>query len=32
MNELKPQVPVTDTKTAFWNAYMKVADEHDKEF
>ncbi|KAJ7836928.1 hypothetical protein B0H13DRAFT_2368453, partial [Mycena leptocephala] len=29
---LKPQVPVTDEKTAFWNSYMKLADECDKEF
>ncbi|KAJ6602868.1 hypothetical protein DFH09DRAFT_969233, partial [Mycena vulgaris] len=29
---LKPQAPVPDKKTAFWNAYMKLADEHDKEF
>ncbi|KAJ7769372.1 hypothetical protein B0H16DRAFT_254907 [Mycena metata] len=29
---LKPQVPSTDKKTAFWNSYMKLADEHDKEF
>ncbi|KAJ7769367.1 hypothetical protein B0H16DRAFT_254857 [Mycena metata] len=29
---LKPQVPITDKKTAFWNSYMKLADEHDKEF
>ncbi|KAJ7719284.1 hypothetical protein B0H16DRAFT_408107 [Mycena metata] len=28
---LKPQVP-TDKKTAFWTSYMKLADEHDKEF
>ncbi|KAJ7340587.1 hypothetical protein DFH08DRAFT_938517 [Mycena albidolilacea] len=29
---LKPKVPVTDRKTAFWNAYKNLADEHDKEF
>ncbi|KAJ7735006.1 hypothetical protein B0H16DRAFT_1892349 [Mycena metata] len=29
---LKPQVPTTDKKTAFWTSYMKLADEHDKEF
>ncbi|KAJ7769364.1 hypothetical protein B0H16DRAFT_254765 [Mycena metata] len=29
---LKPQVPSTDKKTAFWNSYMKLADEYDKEF
>ncbi|KAJ7144195.1 hypothetical protein C8R44DRAFT_916141, partial [Mycena epipterygia] len=29
---LKMQVPMTDKKTAFWNSYMKLADEHDKEF
>ncbi|KAJ7769401.1 hypothetical protein B0H16DRAFT_1881938 [Mycena metata] len=29
---LKPQVPPTDNKTAFWISYMKLADEHDKEF
>ncbi|KAJ7769411.1 hypothetical protein B0H16DRAFT_1778975 [Mycena metata] len=29
---LKPQAPTTDKKTAFWNSYMKLADEHDKEF
>ncbi|KAJ7113039.1 hypothetical protein C8R44DRAFT_984876 [Mycena epipterygia] len=28
---LKTQAPVTD-KMAFWNSYMKLADEHDKEF
>jgi hypothetical protein len=22
----------TDEKTAFWSAYMKLADEHDKQF
>ncbi|KAF7345170.1 hypothetical protein MSAN_01893300 [Mycena sanguinolenta] len=27
---LKPP-PVTDKKTKFWNSYMKLADEHDKE-
>ncbi|KAJ6602849.1 hypothetical protein DFH09DRAFT_1470867 [Mycena vulgaris] len=29
---LKPQAPTPDKKTAFWNSYMKLADEHDKEF
>ncbi|KAJ7909434.1 hypothetical protein B0H13DRAFT_2330376 [Mycena leptocephala] len=29
---LKPQVPVTEEKTAFWNSYMKLADECGKEF
>ncbi|KAJ7125763.1 hypothetical protein C8R43DRAFT_1111438 [Mycena crocata] len=29
---LKPPVPVVDKTTAFWNSYMKLADEHDKEF
>jgi hypothetical protein len=29
---LRPQLPVPDKKTAFWNAYMKLADEHDNEF
>ncbi|KAJ7096136.1 hypothetical protein C8R44DRAFT_950832 [Mycena epipterygia] len=29
---LQIKVPVTDTKTAFWNAYKNVADEYDKEF
>ncbi|KAJ7113177.1 hypothetical protein C8R44DRAFT_236006 [Mycena epipterygia] len=29
---LKSQTPVTDNKTTFWNSYMKLADEHDKEF
>ncbi|KAF7360759.1 hypothetical protein MVEN_00807900 [Mycena venus] len=29
---LRPQAPVSDKKTAFWNSYMKLADEHDKEF
>ncbi|KAJ7487317.1 hypothetical protein B0H11DRAFT_2410066 [Mycena galericulata] len=29
---LKPQSPVTDKKTAFWNSYMKLADEYDREF
>ncbi|KAJ7659218.1 hypothetical protein DFH06DRAFT_437967 [Mycena polygramma] len=29
---LKPQGPPTDKKTTFWISYMKVADEHDKEF
>ncbi|KAJ7479713.1 hypothetical protein FB451DRAFT_164118 [Mycena latifolia] len=30
LEALKPPVP--DKKTAFWNAYMKLANEHDKEF
>ncbi|KAJ6482021.1 hypothetical protein DFH09DRAFT_1463649 [Mycena vulgaris] len=29
---LKHQAPTPDKKTAFWNSYMKLADEHDKEF
>ncbi|KAF7356175.1 hypothetical protein MVEN_00948500 [Mycena venus] len=29
---LKLQEPVTDNETAFWNAYMKLADEYDKDF
>ncbi|KAJ7210786.1 hypothetical protein GGX14DRAFT_624925 [Mycena pura] len=29
---LKPPVPVTDKKSTFWTSYMKLADEHDKEF
>jgi hypothetical protein len=29
---LKPPVPIPDKKTAFWNSYMKLADEHDEEF
>ncbi|KAF7366243.1 hypothetical protein MVEN_00501600 [Mycena venus] len=29
---LKPQAPLMDEKMTFWNAYMKLADEHDKEF
>lgn len=29
---LKLQAPDTDPKAAFWEAYMKMADEHDKEF
>ncbi|KAJ6592885.1 hypothetical protein B0H19DRAFT_975617, partial [Mycena capillaripes] len=29
---LKPQAPATDKKTTFWNSYLKLADEHDKEF
>ncbi|KAJ6602863.1 hypothetical protein DFH09DRAFT_1470940 [Mycena vulgaris] len=29
---LKMQAPTPDKKTAFWNLYMKLADEHDKEF
>ncbi|KAJ7113058.1 hypothetical protein C8R44DRAFT_797132 [Mycena epipterygia] len=29
---LQPPATVTDKKTTFWNSYMKLADEHDKEF
>ncbi|KAJ7925464.1 hypothetical protein B0H13DRAFT_2654280 [Mycena leptocephala] len=29
---LKPQALATDKKTAFWNSYMKLADDYDKEF
>ncbi|KAJ7210782.1 hypothetical protein GGX14DRAFT_565386 [Mycena pura] len=29
---LKPPVPVADKKSTFWTSYMKLADEHDKEF
>ncbi|KAJ7186545.1 hypothetical protein C8R46DRAFT_276420 [Mycena filopes] len=29
---LKPPDLATDKKTAFWNSYMKLADEYDKEF
>ncbi|KAF8202018.1 hypothetical protein K438DRAFT_1965469 [Mycena galopus ATCC 62051] len=29
---LKPQAPATDKKSTFWTSYMKLADEHDKEF
>jgi hypothetical protein len=29
---LKPQATTSDKKTAFWASYMKLADEHDKEF
>ncbi|KAJ7935300.1 hypothetical protein B0H13DRAFT_523507 [Mycena leptocephala] len=29
---LKQEAPVTDKQTAFWNSYMKLADEHDEEF
>ncbi|KAJ7214474.1 hypothetical protein GGX14DRAFT_542189 [Mycena pura] len=29
---LKPPVPVTDKKSTFWTSYMKLADEHDREF
>ncbi|KAJ7268488.1 hypothetical protein C8J57DRAFT_345733 [Mycena rebaudengoi] len=32
IESLKPQAPIPDKKTAFWNSYMKLADEHDKEF
>ncbi|KAJ7268480.1 hypothetical protein C8J57DRAFT_345631 [Mycena rebaudengoi] len=32
MKSLKPQAPISDKKTAFWNSYMKLTDEHDKEF
>ncbi|KAJ7661334.1 hypothetical protein DFH06DRAFT_373025 [Mycena polygramma] len=31
LQALKPKPPTTDTKTAFWNAYKTLADEHDKE-
>ncbi|KAJ7652747.1 hypothetical protein DFH06DRAFT_1475136 [Mycena polygramma] len=31
VESLKPSAP-TDKKTRFWTTYMKVADEHDKEF
>jgi hypothetical protein len=29
---LRLPVPVTDKKNTFWTSYMKLADEHDKEF
>ncbi|KAF7334572.1 hypothetical protein MVEN_02287100 [Mycena venus] len=29
---LRPPAPSTDKKTAFWNSYLKLADEYDKEF
>ncbi|KAJ7484183.1 hypothetical protein FB451DRAFT_1028090, partial [Mycena latifolia] len=29
---IRPQLPATDKKTNFWNAYKTLADEHDKEF
>ncbi|KAF7348705.1 hypothetical protein MVEN_01389300 [Mycena venus] len=32
LEALKPKPPATNTKTAFWNAYKALADEHDKEF
>ncbi|KAJ7670685.1 hypothetical protein DFH06DRAFT_1037705, partial [Mycena polygramma] len=32
LEALKPKPPVTDKKTAFWNAYKTLADEHDREF
>ncbi|KAF7360767.1 hypothetical protein MVEN_00808700 [Mycena venus] len=32
VDALRPQAPASDKKTAFWNSYMKLADEHDKEF
>ncbi|KAJ7237248.1 hypothetical protein C8J57DRAFT_1479003 [Mycena rebaudengoi] len=32
IESLKPQAPIPNKKTAFWNSYMKLADEHDKEF
>ncbi|KAJ7806581.1 hypothetical protein B0H14DRAFT_3882310 [Mycena olivaceomarginata] len=32
LEALKPHVLAPDKKTAFWNAYMKLGDEHDKEF
>ncbi|KAJ7741202.1 hypothetical protein DFH07DRAFT_981820 [Mycena maculata] len=28
----KPQAPTMDKKTTLWNAYMKLADEYDKDF
>ncbi|KAF8176446.1 hypothetical protein K438DRAFT_2022634 [Mycena galopus ATCC 62051] len=28
---LKPPAAIQDTKTAFWNSYMKLADEYDRE-
>ncbi|KAK6977649.1 hypothetical protein R3P38DRAFT_3471867, partial [Favolaschia claudopus] len=30
--ELKPKPPTTDKKTTFWNGYMALANEYDKEF
>ncbi|KAJ7720011.1 hypothetical protein B0H16DRAFT_391966 [Mycena metata] len=32
LEALKPPAPTADRKTTFWNTYMKLADEHDKEF
>ncbi|KAF7333404.1 hypothetical protein MVEN_02356200 [Mycena venus] len=32
VESLKPSAPIADTKTAFWNAYMQLADDYDKEF
>ncbi|KAJ7268495.1 hypothetical protein C8J57DRAFT_1469131 [Mycena rebaudengoi] len=32
IESLKPQAPIPGKKTEFWNSYMKLADEHDKEF
>ncbi|KAJ7239695.1 hypothetical protein C8J57DRAFT_1372431 [Mycena rebaudengoi] len=29
---LKPQAPVADKETVFWNSYMKLAADHDKDF
>ncbi|KAJ6571965.1 hypothetical protein B0H19DRAFT_1131954 [Mycena capillaripes] len=31
LETLQPQKDATDAKTAFWNTYKMVADEHDKE-
>lgn len=32
VDALKVKVPDMDKTTAFWTSYMKLADEHDKEF
>ncbi|KAJ7189060.1 hypothetical protein C8R46DRAFT_980463 [Mycena filopes] len=32
LDVLKSKPPMTDRKTAFWNAYSTLADEHDKDF
>jgi hypothetical protein len=32
IESLKPQAPIPDKKTAFWNSYMKLANGHNKEF
>ncbi|KAF7346669.1 hypothetical protein MSAN_01804500 [Mycena sanguinolenta] len=32
LEALKPPAQATDKKTAFWNSYLKLADEHDQEF